>query len=64
LAKRYEYRIFVGKPDGKKPLGRTRHRWEDNIRIDVDQRRALMNAIMNVQFPQNAAQLAASQEVC
>jgi hypothetical protein len=24
----------VGKPEGRKPLGRTRHRWEDNIKID------------------------------
>jgi hypothetical protein len=25
------YKIFVRKPDGKRPLGSTRHRWEDNI---------------------------------
>jgi len=25
-------RVFVGKPEGKKPLGRPRHRWEDNIK--------------------------------
>ena len=53
---------------GKKPLGRTRRRWEDNIKmdfqevecegmdwIDVSQdrnmRRALVNAVMNVQVP-------------
>jgi hypothetical protein len=29
------YRILVGKPEGKKPLGRPRHRWEDNIRMDL-----------------------------
>jgi hypothetical protein len=28
------YRVLVGKSDGKKPLGRPRHRWEDNIKID------------------------------
>jgi hypothetical protein len=32
--KRNAYRILVGKPEGKSPLGRPRHRWEDNIRID------------------------------
>ena len=26
------YRILVGKPEGKRPLGRLRHRWEDNIK--------------------------------
>jgi hypothetical protein len=26
------YRVLVGKPEGKRPLGRPRHRWEDNIR--------------------------------
>jgi hypothetical protein len=29
------YRILVGKPEGKRPLGRPRRRWEDNIRMDV-----------------------------
>jgi hypothetical protein len=29
------YRILVGKPEGKKPLGRERHRWVDNIKIDL-----------------------------
>jgi hypothetical protein len=28
------YRVLVGKPEGKRPLGRPRHRWEDNIRRD------------------------------
>jgi len=28
------YRVLVGKPDGKRPLGRPRHRWEDNIKMD------------------------------
>jgi hypothetical protein len=32
--KRNPYRILVGKPEGKRPLGRPRRRWEDNIRID------------------------------
>jgi hypothetical protein len=27
------YRILVGKPEGKRPLGRPRHRWKDNIKM-------------------------------
>jgi hypothetical protein len=33
--KRKAYRILVGKPEGKKPLGRPRRRWEDNIKTDL-----------------------------
>jgi hypothetical protein len=29
------FRLLVGKPEGKRPLGRPRHRWVDNIRIDL-----------------------------
>jgi hypothetical protein len=29
------YRIMVGKPEGKRPLGRPRRRWEDNIKMDL-----------------------------
>ena len=29
------YRVLVGKPEGKRPLGRPRHRWVDNIRMDL-----------------------------
>jgi hypothetical protein len=29
------YRILVGKPEGKRPLVRPRHRWEDGIRMDL-----------------------------
>jgi hypothetical protein len=32
--KRNAYRILVGKPKGKRPLGRPRRRWEDNIQMD------------------------------
>jgi hypothetical protein len=28
------YKVLVGKPEGKRPLGRPRHRWEDGIRMD------------------------------
>jgi hypothetical protein len=54
---------LVGKPEEKSPLGRSRHGWVDNIkmdRIDVDwirvaqdrdRLRALMNAVMNLWVP-------------
>jgi hypothetical protein len=29
------YRVLVGKPEGKRPLGRPRRRWEDNIKLDL-----------------------------
>ena len=31
------HRVVVGKPEGKRPLGRPRSRWEDNINIDVQE---------------------------
>jgi hypothetical protein len=34
-AKRDLYKTLVGKPKGKRPLGRPRHRWVDNIKIDL-----------------------------
>jgi hypothetical protein len=53
----------VGKPEGKRPLGRPRRRWEDNIKmnlraigwsdmnwIDLAQDRALANTVMNFRF--------------
>jgi hypothetical protein len=33
--KRNTYRILVGKPEGRRPLGRPRRRWVDNIRMDL-----------------------------
>jgi hypothetical protein len=58
--KRIAYRIVVGKPEGKRPLGRPRRRWEDNIImhlreigwggmdwIDLSQDRDLWRALMN-----------------
>jgi hypothetical protein len=33
--KRNPYRLLVGKPEGKSPLGRKRRRWVDNIRMDL-----------------------------
>jgi hypothetical protein len=35
VTKRNAYRILVGKPEGKKPLGRPRRRWVNSIKIDV-----------------------------
>ena len=34
---RGEYRVLVGKPEGKRTLGRPRRRWGDNIRIDLQE---------------------------
>ena len=58
------YRVLVGKPEGKRPLWRPRHRWEDNIKMDLQEGmdwirlaqdrnrwKALVNAVMNLQVP-------------
>jgi hypothetical protein len=29
------YRVLIGRPEGKRPLGRPRHRWENNIKVDL-----------------------------
>jgi hypothetical protein len=49
------YKVLVGKPEGKRPLGRPRRRWEDGIRMDLmemaqdrDRWRAVLNAVMNL----------------
>jgi hypothetical protein len=65
--KRVTYRILVGRPEGRRPLGRPRLRWEDNIKIDLqevgwdmdwielardrDWWWALVNAVMNLRVP-------------
>jgi hypothetical protein len=33
--KRNAYRVLVGKPEGKRQLGRPRKRWEDNLEVDL-----------------------------
>ena len=43
---RVVYRVLVGKPEGKSPLGRPRRRWVDNIRMDLQEvRRRYMDWI-------------------
>jgi len=37
LEKKDVYRFLVGKPEGKRPLGRPRRRWEDNIKMDLQE---------------------------
>jgi hypothetical protein len=37
--KRNKYRLLVGKPEGKRPLGRPRWRWVDNIKMDFGEKR-------------------------
>jgi hypothetical protein len=34
---RGEYRVLVGRPKGRRPLGRPRRKWEDNIKIDLQE---------------------------
>jgi hypothetical protein len=50
--KRNAYRILVGKPEGKRPLGRPRRRWVDNIEM--------LNTVMNLRVPQNAGKFLSS----
>jgi hypothetical protein len=35
IEKRNAYRLLVGKPEGKEPIGKPRRRWLDNIRMDL-----------------------------
>jgi hypothetical protein len=60
--RRDEYKVLVGKPEGKRPLWTPKHRWEDNIKmdedmdgIDVPHKRSLVlsvvNVLMNLQVP-------------
>jgi len=37
VRRRGAYRVLVGKPEGKRPLGKPRRRWVDNIRMDLQE---------------------------
>jgi hypothetical protein len=61
--KRNAYGLLVGKPDGKRPLGRPRLRWVNNIRMDLGEvgwgdvdwiGLALVNSVLNLGIPWNA----------
>ena len=46
------YRVLVGRPEGKRPLGRPRRRWENNIKMDLQKVGCGgMNAVMNFWVP-------------
>jgi hypothetical protein len=49
------YRALVGKSEGRRPLGRPRRRWKYNIKMDLQEVRcgvmALVNAVMNLRVP-------------
>jgi hypothetical protein len=65
MEKRNAYRLLVGKPEGKRPLGRPRRRWLDGIKMDLgeigwgielvwlkrDKWRAFVNTVMNLLVP-------------
>jgi hypothetical protein len=35
--RRVVYRVLVGKPEGKRPFGRPRHRWQDNVKMNLQE---------------------------
>jgi hypothetical protein len=44
VGERSVHRVLVGKPEGKRPLGRPRRRWEDNIKMDLQEVRGVVGA--------------------
>jgi hypothetical protein len=55
---RWVYRVLVGTPEVKRPLGRPRRRWEDNIRVDL--REIGIGGANWIQLAQNRVQWRAS----
>jgi hypothetical protein len=47
VEKRNAYRILVGKPEGKRPLGRPRRRWVDSIKMDLKRDRMRFSEILS-----------------
>jgi hypothetical protein len=49
------YRVLVGRPEGKRPLGRPKRRWEDNIKMDLKEIEIdganRIHLVMNLQVP-------------
>jgi hypothetical protein len=68
------YRDLVGKPEGRRPLGKPRRRWEDNIKTDLrevrwgrgalaqgrDRWQAVVNAVMNPRVPKSTGKFLSS----
>jgi hypothetical protein len=48
------YRVLIGRPEGRRPLGRSRHRWEDNIKMDL--REIGINGVNWIQLVQDRVQ--------
>jgi hypothetical protein len=48
------YRVLVGRPEGKRPLGKSRRWWEDNIKMDL--REIGTNGVNYIQLPQDRVQ--------
>jgi hypothetical protein len=48
------YRVLVGRPEGKRPLGRPRYRWKDNIKMDL--RKTGINGANLIQLAQDRVQ--------
>jgi hypothetical protein len=48
------YRVLVGRPEGRRPLGRHRHRWKDNIKLDLKE--IMIDVVTWIQLAQNGGQ--------
>jgi len=73
------YRVLVGKPEGKRPLGIPSHRWEENIKMDLqevgwgnrlvdlaqnkDRLWAVVNKVMNLLVPYNVGNFLTIREL-